>query len=157
MLSFFLIASALAGKLQDDNGFRGKQFGPASVLDEAPMEGCVKNPEKGVLWSCKTTLGEHTIQAHYLVQEDLFTSMILTAEGYTTCYGIKNILSIAWGDPIQLNPYIEEYQWRDLPVLASWEFNKFDDTCLTFIMNTDVYQTVKDREQERAKAAVGDL
>lgn len=157
MFSFFFVATTLAGKLQDDNGFRGKQFGPASVLEEAPMEGCVKNSDDGVLWSCNSTLGEYPIVVNYAADEGLFNSVLITSEGYGACYSIKNILTAAWGTPLQSNPYIEEYNWIDKPVVASWKFNKFNDTCLVLIMNLDVYQMVKTRGQERAKAAVGDL
>ena len=157
MLSTFIfLATILAGKLHDDNGFRGKTFGPASVLDEAPMDGCVKNPEEGVLWTCKTTIGEYPVTTSYMASEGLFTGMVIASSGYTTCEGIKDILSAAWGAPRQENPYIKRFTWSDSPVFASWEM-KYDDSCAVVIINLDVSMQAKASRENRAKNAVGDL
>lgn len=94
-LVVFLLTTANAGKLADDNGFRGKSFGPASVLSEAPMEGCLEGAEEDSAWRCETTIGEHPVTVNYIVDEDLFGAVILNASGYTACEGVKSVLTQA--------------------------------------------------------------
>lgn len=156
ILTILILTTVLAGKLHDDNGFRGKQFGPASVLSEAPMSGCVKNPEEDVLWSCKTTLGEHPLTASYMVSEGLYMGMVLTSSGYSTCYGIKDILTAAWGNPRQENLYIEKYVWFDKPMFASWDY-RFDDSCTVVMLNLDVSTQAEANKRKKAEGAIGDL
>ncbi len=160
MFSFFLVASALAGKLQDDNGFRGSSFGPSTVLEEsAPMGGCVRNPVEIVLWRCGTNLGGHEVIVNYFVEEGLFSTMLIQSYGFDTCHEIKDILTSAWGtvDPVPDKVYIELYKWFDGDIVAIWEFNDLSDKCLITITNRKVQQRIIYLKQERAKAAIGGL
>jgi hypothetical protein len=156
-LVVFLLTTANAGKLADDNGFRGKSFGPASVLSEAPMEGCLEGAEEDSAWRCETTIGEHPVTVNYIVDEDLFGAVILNASGYTACEGVKSVLTQAWGKPVQPNRYIERYPWTDGRVVASWDYNKATSGCNIVIANMSVYAEQKKAKASKAATAVGDL
>lgn len=157
MLVWLLIGVVEAGKLATDNGFRGKQFGDAEVLVDSPMVGCVHEPEIGVKWKCDTTLGEHPVKVNYMVREGLFTGVYMTSTGHNSCYGVKDILTMAWGVPERPNRYMDEYWWKDMGVYATWNYMSVTGTCSIIVTNLSVYSESDKRAKLRASTAVGDL
>jgi hypothetical protein len=148
--------TAHAGKLADDNGFRGRSFG-ADPMESAPLEGCSKGSEPGIPWVCPTTIGQVKVTVHYAVGEGIFHTVLLETKGYSECHALKDVFVAAWGEPIQDNPYIEKYVWRDHPVIGTFEYNQFSETCTSLVMNLDRYKEVRAAQEKKASAAVQDL
>ena len=156
-----LISTTFAGKLADDNGFRGVKFGSASPLSRIPpMEDCVQNPYiSNLLWYCKTNLREHPITVSYIAEENLFYAVILESDRYETCHEILDILISSWGQATKLKDrvYIEKYEWYDDPVKAIYEFNDLNNECSILIGNTDVSAQVIEIQKIKALGAMRDL
>jgi hypothetical protein len=150
------VTTAEAGKLHDDNGFRGRKFGH-DAMTEPPMEGCARGPEAGIPWVCPTTIGGVKADVHYAVDEGVFHTVLLDVQTYADCYGLKDVLVAAWGEPEKENPYIEKYVWREWPVVGTFEYNQFSKSCTVLVMNIDLYKEMRSRKEQKANAAVQDL
>lgn len=152
-----MLALVLAGKLADDNGFRGLKFGPDTVLAMPPMEGCLGDLAPTARWACPTTIGGQPVKVYYMAEHGWFSGVLISGEGYASCYAIKDVLTEAWGTPRQDNQYIEDYRWTDGRVLANFEFEEGPDTCTIIVTNRDVGKKVEAAEKDAAKKGVGDL
>lgn len=158
----FIIAitlSAHAGKLAE--GFRGLSFGPADVLSEAPMDGCLANTEVGVRWSCPTTIGGVPVTANYMVQTDVFVSVLINVEGYANATKYRAVLEAAYGPGRPQKPYakggMDDWAWQDGSVYATFSYNRFTDRVTSIIFDMTKADEAKARAAKAAAEATGDL
>lgn len=146
-----------AGKLATDNGFRGVQFGPDTVLASPPMEGCQPGLVGRIRWTCDTTIGDQPVTVSYMAEHGYFSSVFIEGEGYTSCHKLKDVLTAAWGLPYQDNPYIESYLWHDKKIIAGLDINSIDYSCTVTIFSVKVNKLVKQADAVAAQGGVGDL
>lgn len=154
-----LTPSAFAGKLAE--GFRGIPYGPASVLDVAPGEGCAANTEMSVRWMCTVQLGEASVQVAYMVQEGLFFGVVIHATGYGNASAFFDVLTAGYGAGTAANTYdssrLADRRWQDGNASGSWDYNKFSDEGKFIAYDQTLMAKIKAAEAARAKAAAGGL
>ena len=156
MLVLFTLAHA--DKLQD--GWRGRAYGDPSSIAEAPGADCDPNPEEGVRWRCRETVGSTPIVVAYMVSEDLFSSVMISANGYADCSALFGALSVAW---VKFTP--NEHASGSLPdgywnlmrykteVIGSWHYNQFSGKCTATALSGPLQTIIESRRAEKAKAA----
>lgn len=155
MLALFFIV--FAGKLADDNGFKGTQFGSDTVLDTPPLKTCQRSTEEGVKWVCTSTIADRPIKVAYLSSYGYFSTVVLTVSGTANCGVIKDVLVEAWGVPDKPNSYTEWYVWKDLPTLASWKQELVTSNCTIVIFNQWVHDEQEAARRNAASKSVDDL
>lgn len=160
LVATLLVQLLLAGKLGEDNGFKGIRFGEDGVLASAPMEGCRPNVSDA-RWVCDTTIADHAVEAAYLTKEGLFFGMFLTGKGEDPCRDLLTVLEHAWGKPTIDPGPLEKYVWNDFsnagPVGAAWAYDSRGNTCNIVIMNINLMEQADQRAREKLKGAVDDL
>lgn len=170
---------AIAGKL--GAGWRGHPYGDAAWLATAPGAHCKRNPEKGVAWTCWETIGSMSYDVSYMVEERLYTGVLLSCTTFSGCEQLLAVVQEAWGS---CRP--DEYASGALPdcsfgaepgtdapptlingvsipaapvgrVYGSWDYNKFSDQGYALAMSLDLMAEVKARKAAKAHNAVEGL
>ena len=84
-----LLAFAHAGKLAD--GWRGRPYGSAAWMEQAPAEGCTPTAAESVFkWRCQEKVGGVNVVVGYKFAPELggvYTGMMLACSGYRVCRG----------------------------------------------------------------------
>lgn len=153
----FAVATAHAGKLAD--GWRGRPFGPASLLAEPPVPGRVSAPEPGVRWRCQEMVGAAPVTVAYMVDEDIFSSVMVACAGFADCQTLVDAVGAAWGKPFSIESYdsLPERFWQDGPVVGVWRYNQFSGSGVAMASDQTLYAEVKRRKAVRARSAADDL
>ncbi len=154
LLALLASTTAQAGKLAE--GFRGLQFGPATVLDQQPLPDCAANPEPGVRWSCNTTVADVPVRAHYMADEGLFHSVMLQAKGAQQLAQLQAALAAAWGAGRD-GGYRLDRLWQDGDTVASLSHNGYSYAITVVMQDRAVSAQIEKAKAKRAKQAVGDL
>ena len=157
---FILTLAADAGKLAD--GFRGIPFGPAAVMDTAPLPGCRPDSEPGFKWACATEVGGVPVTVSYGVEHGLYYATAIWFKlGYTEAATFRGVLTAAYGKGAPAKDYMrdgmDDWVWRDGSVSARFTYNQFSHLVSFFIMDIDLYKQVEAAKAIEAKQAIGDL
>ena len=158
MISLLLLVhSALAGKLED--GWRGRPFGPAQEPIAAPGDACVSSPEAGVRWRCSETIGTETVTVAYMVQEGIYSSVLIACNGYSSCSSVLDTLTAAWGKPFSVKEYgtLPDRYWSDGLVVGAWSYNQFSDKGTALASHTEWFAAIKAKQAAKARTAADDL
>jgi hypothetical protein len=172
-------SSAIAGKL--GAGWRGHPYGDAAWLAKAPGAHCKSNPEEGVAWRCWEVIGSSSYDASYMVNENLYTGVLLSCTTFAGCDQLLTVMQEAWGTCVP-----GEYTSGALPdcsfgaelgtdapptlvneisipgvhvgrVYGNWDYNPFSDQGYALAMSLDLMAEVKARKAAKAHSAVEDL
>jgi hypothetical protein len=158
MISTFLLLlattnDATAGDLQA--GWRGVPFGSVSALDVKPGDDCDEDPEDGVRWRCRRTVGAAATVETYLVDLDLYRAFSVGATGFTDCSVLLGALNAAWGTyspkEYATGPLADGFWGIGRRVSAAWSWNRFSGECYALAFDNDLAK--KSAERARAKAA----
>jgi hypothetical protein len=118
MLLWTIVATADAGKLADDNGFKGLEFGAVSALAEAPLVDCEPADVAGAVWTCESLVGDIPIRVNYMGDERYFTGVRFTFEPVHANL-MARVLATAWGAPAKVDGLS---RWNDGLVQATMAY-----------------------------------
>ena len=158
---FLLTSVALAGKLSED--FRGLEYGVRD-LPTAPLAGCEKGVEKGVGWSCPTTLAGVSVIADYFHQYGVFFAV--SFHGVISPGDAQLILAAlegSWGPPAapknaSTGDVLATWMWLDGEGRASFRWEPVQGAFRVHIQRNDLYQEMLERQKTIAiEASKGDL
>lgn len=152
-----LIPLAVAGKLED--GWRGRPFGFADEPIAAPGDACISNPEPGVRWRCSETIGTETVTVAYMVQEGIYSSVLIECHGFSSCASVLDTVTAAWGKPFSVKEYgtLPDRYWSDGLVVGAWSYNQFSDSGTALMSHTEWFAAIKAKQAAKARAAADDL
>jgi hypothetical protein len=150
-------STAHAGKLAD--GWRGRPFGPADEPIAAPGDACVSSPEAGVRWRCSETIGTETVTVAYMAQEGIYSSVLITCNGFSSCSSVLDTLTAAWGKPFSVKEYgtLPDRYWSDGLVIGAWSYNQFSHKGTALASHTEWFAAIKAKEAAKARSAADDL
>lgn len=172
-------SAAFAGKL--GAGWRGHPYGDAAWLATPPGAHCKPSPEEGVAWRCWEVIGSMSYDVNYMVDERLYTGVLLSCTTFSSCDQLLTVMQEAWG---ACRP--DEYASGPLPdcdfgselgtnapatlvndtsvpatpagrVYGSWDYNPFSNQGYALAMSFDLMAEVKARKVTMAHNAVEDL
>lgn len=159
MLSLLMVVQdAEAGKLAD--GWRGRAWGDAKSLVSAPDSSCVSNAETGVAWRCQETVAAVPVSVSYVVEENMYTGVVIGCSGFTACRTLLDTLNAAWGTyrtAQYASGALPDGTWRDGDVFASWKYNEFNGEGQVVAMHIGFYKAMKAEQERKARAAAGGL
>lgn len=143
------------------DGFRGLAFGDAAVLESAPIQGCARSSEEGVVWECQTTIGEVSVVVKYAAMEGLFCGVAIEVNGYTNASSLMATFKSAYGPGVQQHDWDDSALagrfWKDGDVLAGWTYNEFSGDGMMTMFSAPVHDEVERRKKARAAGGVEDL
>ena len=152
-----LIPLAVAGKLED--GWRGRPFGPTGEPIAAPGDACISSPESGVRWRCSETIGTETVTVAYMVQEGIYSSVLIECNGFSSCSSVLDTVTAAWGKPFSVKEYgtLPDRYWSDGLVIGAWSYNQFSTKGTAIMSHTEWFAAIKAKEAAKARTAADDL
>lgn len=166
MNAILLLSSlASAGKLAD--GFRGLAYGPASVVENAPLpQGCVTGGTpldgEGERWVCAVEINGIAVSASYMVDGGYFTGVYISVpSNFAAAAAVYEALSAAYGTcrpkyAADRSPF-PECTWTDGTARAVWSYNQYSHKTTVTIFDMDVYAKVEAIRSERARQAASGL
>ncbi len=162
MLTALLLATvttADAGDLQ--SGWRGVPFGPVEVLDAKPGDDCDDDPEDGVRWRCRRTVGTAATVETYLVDGHDYKAVAVGAKGYADCSSLLGALNAAWGEyqpkPHTTGPLADGFWGIGRRVSAVWSWNRFSGECYALALDNELQKQSAERARVKAAKAAESL
>lgn len=155
-----LLALAHAEGLQD--GWRNIAYGPAIVVVTAPQEDCVPYTAPAVRWTCRERVWGVPVLVDYVVQEDIYTGIVMHVEGYGNCTKVREVLDAAWRVPFvrEGGPDVGKLSagtWNlgnyKTEITASWRYDVFNRRCTVATASAEIAQQVQERRAAKASAA----
>jgi hypothetical protein len=158
-MTFLLLSLSVAhaGKLAD--GWRGRPYGPADALSVAPGDACVSSPEAGVRWRCTETIATEQVSVAYMAEEGIYSSVLITCKGFSSCQTVLDTLLAAWGRPFSVEEYgtLPDRFWKDGPVIGAWSYNQFSTEGTAMASHLEYFQAIKAKQAAKARTAADDL
>jgi hypothetical protein len=156
------LSLALADKLTD--GWRGKPYGDAAVLTEAPGDKCVRRPEAEVEWRCDEKVGDAPVVVTYFVFEGLYVGVGITASGYMDCVILRDALGAAWPNFTPKYEKKSAYAMTDDgfwnlggEVSGVWDWNEYKlggrGECAATVAHGAYYRAARDAKKRRSEKA----
>jgi hypothetical protein len=160
MLASFLLSLVLttsspahAGKLA--SGFRSIPFGDPAPLKTAPSDQCIHRPEDTVEWRCADNIGPTPVSINYMVDEEVYYGVYITAKGIQAKEDLMAALKAAWGPSMQTANF--EGLWIDRGIYGSLRYNKYSGDVEVIVNSEAATKGMQRRKEERGKSAVNDL
>jgi hypothetical protein len=127
------------------------------------MDDCVKETEPKIKWACRTSVGDIAVTVGYVVEEDLFYGVVISAKlDVYKSHELKAILTAAWGDgepgnSLLVHPIHDDWYWSDKSVLASWERDVSTGDVFVLMTDLTLLDAVKAKQRSKASKNIGDL
>lgn len=158
-LALALIPQAHAGKLAE--GVRGVSWGMQSKPAALTGSACTSDPEPGVPWTCRTTVGNTPVSISPGYRHGRVYAMLIASEGSTECTALMDTLVAAYGVSRPINDYLngpmDDRAWIDGDVIATWGYNRFSKRCQFVAIHMPSQDALKAADAKSAAGAVGDL
>lgn len=146
-----LISTTFAGKLADDNGFRGIRFGSDQVLQNPPMKACIQIDPPFKSWACSTTIIDIPVYVEFWEMTGFFHTVNIETVGYNQCKELYQIFQASYGSPfiIENEENKSIYKWIDNNNRMNFIYNNNTKICSVNIFNSEVLQKIQEARLQK--------